>query len=207
LDKNGKTPLNVAQGIYPVQGNRIASPVAIANGEKVSVLKHLPADALVAGNVAKTGAPVAVSRTLPASTFTTRQGGVMRQSSIMYDPAEHRFVNSGQAVAATNNVTQPHSNVAKVNEATAGGGHANLPAARPAASFPTAAHNSVPAARPSMTPAPARVGGASSGGSSSGGGSGWGGGRGSGSSVSSPMPASSAGSSHPSSSGGGGRPH
>jgi hypothetical protein len=207
LDKNGKTPLNVAQGIYPVQGNRIASPVAIANGEKVSVLKHLPADALVAGNVAKTGAPVAVSRTLPASTFTTRQGGVMRQSSIMYDPAEHRFVNSGQAVAATNNVTQPHSNVAKVNEATAGGGHANLPAARPAASFPTAAHNSAPAARPSMTPAPARVGGTSSGGSSSGGGSGWGGGRGSGSSVSSPMPASSAGSSHPSSSGGGGRPH
>ena len=205
LDKNGKTPLNAAQGIYPVQGNRIASPVAIANGEKVSVVKHLPANALVASNVAKTGAPIAVSRTLPTSTFTTRQAGAIRQSSIMYDPTEHRFVNSGQPAAATNNVAQPHGNVAKVNEAAAAHGNANLPAARPAASFPAAARNSVPA-RPSIAPAPARVGGGSSGGSSSSGGGGWGG-RSPGTSVSSPMPASSAGSSHPSSTGGGGRPH
>ena len=212
LDKNGKTPLNVAHGVYPVQGNRVASPMAIANGEKVSVVKHLPANApLVAGNVARTNAPAPVARVLPTNTFTTRQsGGITRQSSIMYDPAEHRFVNSGQPVAATSNATtnvaQPHGNVAKVNEATAARGNTHLPTARPTTSFPAAARNSVPA-RPSMTPAPARVGGGSSGGSSSGGGGGWGGGRGTASSVSSPMPSSSAGSSHPSSSGGGGRPH
>jgi hypothetical protein len=205
LDKNGKTPLNAAQGIYPVQGNRIAAPVAIANGEKVSVVKHLPANALVASNVAKTAAPLVVSRSLPASTFTTRQAGVTRQSSIMYDSAEHRFVNSGHAAAATNNVAQPHSNLAKVNEAPAGHGTPNLPAARPAASFPAVARNSAPP-RPSVAPAPARVGGGSSSGGSSGGGRGWGGSSSAGS-VSSPMPSSSAGSSHPSSTGGGGRPH
>jgi hypothetical protein len=199
LDKNGKTPLNISHGMYPAQGNAMASPLAIANGEKVSVIKHLPADALVAGNVAKTAAPVAVSRTLPTSTFTTRPGGVVRQSSIMYDPVEHRFVNSAPAAAATNNVAQPHSNVAKVSEATAGRG------TLPAATSTTAGHTSVPV-RPAMTPAPARTGGGSSGGGSSRGG-GWGSGGGSGSSIGSPMPASSAGSSHPSSSGGGGRPH
>ncbi len=203
LDKNGKTPLNIAHGVYPAQGSSIASPVTLANGEKVSVIKHLPADALVAGNIVKTAAPLVVSRTLPASTFTTRQAGYVRQSSIMYDPAEHRFVNSNQAVAATNAaVAQAHRNVAKVTEATVG--HGNLPAA----TFANAGRNSVPA-RPAMTPAPARVGGGYSGGSS-GGGSSWSGGRSSGSSmgssIGSSMPASSAGSSHPSS-GGGGRPH
>jgi hypothetical protein len=169
------------------------------------VVKHLPANALVAGNVARAAAPVAVSRTLPTSTFTTRQAGFARQATIMYDPAEHRFVNSGQVAAASTNAAAPaHSNVAKVNEATAGRANVNLPAAHTTTSLDTAGHNSVPA-RPAMTPAPARVGGGYSG--SSGGGSGWGGGRGTGSSVGSSMPASSAGSAHPSSSGGGGRPH
>jgi FecR protein len=211
LDKSGKTPVNITRGVYPVEGNTIASPVAVANGEKVSVVKHLPANALVAGNVASTTAPVPVSRVLPASTFTTRPAGpgIVRQSSIMYDPAEHRFVNSGQVAAAANAVAQPRSNVAKVNEATAGRGalppgRGALPPVRATTSVPTAGHNSVPA-RPAMTPAPARVAGGSSGGSSSGGG--WGGGRSSASSAGSSMPASSAGSSRPSSAGGGGRPH
>jgi len=203
-DKNGKTPMNITRGVYPVEGNTIASPVAVANGEKVSVVKHLPANALVAGNVGRTTAPVPVSRALPASTFTTRPAGpgIVRQSSITYDPAEHRFVNSGQVAAAANAVTQPRSNVAKVNEATAGRGA--LPPVRATTSVPAAGRNSVPA-RPAMTPAPARAGGSSGG--SSGGGGGWGGGRSPASSAGSSMPASSAGSSRPSSAGGGGRPH
>lgn len=208
LDKNGKTPMNISRGVYPVAGNTAASPVAVANGEKVSVVKRLPANALVAGNVGSTTAPVPVSRVLPASTITTRQAGpgLVRQSSIMYDAAEHRFVNSGQAAAAANAVTQPRSNVAKVNEATAGRGA--LPPVRATTSVPTAGptagHNAVPA-RPAMAPAPARVAGGSSGGSSSARGS-WGGGRSPASSAGSAMPASSAGASRPSS-GGGGRPH
>jgi hypothetical protein len=209
FDKNGKTPLNITHGVYAAQGNGMASPTAIAAGEKVSVVKHLPASApLVAGNVVKTAAPVAVSRALPTSTFSTRQPGVVRQSAIMYDPAEHRFVNSGHVAAVTNAVVPAHTNnIAKVNEATAGRANANLPTARATTSFNTAGHSSVPA-RPAMTPAPARVGGGGySGGSASGGGGGWGGGRSTGSSVGSSIPASSAGSSHPSSSGGGGRPH
>jgi hypothetical protein len=203
LDKNGKTPMNITRGVYPVEGS--TSPVAVANGEKVSVVKHLPANALVAGNIGRTAAPVPVSRVLPASTFTTSPAGagIVRQSSIMYDPAEHRFVNSGQVPATANAVAQSRNNVAKVNEATAGRGA--LPPVRTTTSFPAAGHNSVPA-RPAMAPAPARVGGGSSGGSSSRGG-GWGGGRSAGSSAGSPMPASSAGSAHPSSTGGGGRPH
>ena len=199
LDKNGKTPMNITRGVYPVAGNTIASPVAVANGEKVSVVKHLPANALVAGNTGRTTAPVPVSRVLPASTFTSKPAGAgtVRQSSIMYDPAEHRFVNSGQV--AGNAVVQPHSNVAKVNEATAGRGTPPPVSAPP--SLPTAGRSSVPA-RPAIAPAPARVGGGPSGGSSSARG-GWGGGR---SPAGSSMPATSAGSPHPSSTGGG-RPH
>jgi hypothetical protein len=201
LDKNGKTPLNLAQGVYPVQGRAIASPLVVASGEKWSVLKHAPSDALVAGNLAKAPAPTPVSRILPASTFSTREATLNRQSSIVYDTAEHRFVNSGQVPgtpAATVMPGQPHVNTAAVNEATGRRGVPTIQtkavAAVPRTSLPP---------RPVMTPAPAHVGGGTSVHTSGGG---WGAG-GSGSSVGGAHPSTSSSSSHPSSGGGGGRPH
>ena len=192
-DKNGKTPINIAQGVYPVAGHVSASPISITNGEKVSVVKHAPADALVAGTIPRTSTPLPVSSVLPAS--STWQTGVVRQSSIMYDPVEHRFVNSNQVVSA-DGVAKPHNNVATVNGAA---GHGGIPEARPTTVTTATTHISMPP-RPAMTPAPARVGGGSSGGS---GGGGWSGGRSAGSSTAS-LPSGS--SSHASSSGGG-RPH
>jgi hypothetical protein len=188
MDKNGKTPVNIAQGVYPVQARAIASPVAVANGEKVSVVKHAPADALVAGNLSRTAAPLAVSRLLPASNSHT----LNQQSSIMYDSAEHRFVNSNRVTpsSAVAPASVPRTSIAAVNEA----GHGS--AGVHTAAVPAVPRTSVPP-RARMTPAPAHVGGASSGHSSAGA---WvGGGRGSTSSVGS-APA------HPASSGGG-RPH
>ncbi len=201
LDKNGKTPINITQGVYPARGSVSASPIAITNGEKVSVMKHAPANALVAGNVPRTVAPTPVSRVLPANNFNTRQTSFNHQSSIVYDSAEHRFVNSSQAAVVAHPTMQPHTNVASVHEATAG--HGGIPSAH-APVMATVPHASVPA-RPVMTPAPARVGGVSSSGSSSGGG-GWGEGRSAGASGSSPH-TSSAPASTPHTSVGGGRPH
>ncbi len=204
LDKNGKPPVNIAQGVYPVQGRVSASPVALANGEKVSVLKRAPADAVVAGSLAKAPAPAPVSRVLPANTFNTRQAMLDRRSSIVYDSAEHRFVNSTRVNPASVAATmpgQPHVNTATVKEATAARG--GVSSVHPSAST-SVPHAAMPP-RPVMTPAPARGSSASVGGSRAGGG--WGGSS-SGASVgaarSSSMPASS---SHPASSGGGGKPH
>jgi hypothetical protein len=199
-DKNGKTPLNLAQGIYPVQGRGIAQPVAVASGEKWSVVKHAPVDALIAGNTAATSSPTHVSRALPASNLNTRQATLDRQSSIVYDTNEHRFVNSNQTPVVANVPGQPHVNTTAVNEANAG--HSGVSNAHPA-TVSAIPRSTVPP-RPVMTPAPAHVGGGSSGSSS---GSTWIGGRGSGTSSGSPHPSSSTSSSHPSSSGGGGRPH
>jgi hypothetical protein len=198
-DKNGKTPLNLAQGIYPVQGHSIAQPVAVANGEKWSVVKHAPADALVAGNLATTSSPTRVSRALPTSNLNTRQATFDRQSSIVYDANAHRFVNSNQTSVVANVPGQPHVNTAAVNEATAG--HGGVPSVHPATV--TAVPRSAVPPRPVMTPAPAHVGGGSSGSTTGGTGIG---GRSSGTSAGSPHPSSSTSSSHPSS-GGGGRPH
>jgi hypothetical protein len=189
MDKNGKTPLNIAQGVYPVGASAVTQPVAVAHGEKVTVVKHAPAGALVASNLARTAAPLAVSRVLPANNSLQ----LHHQSSIMYDPAEHRFVNSpSSSVAAA--PARPHTNVAIANEATAGRG--GMSGVHPTVA--TVPHAALPS-RAAMTPAPARVGGGSMGRA---GGGGWsGGGRSAGSVGASPS------SSHPASSGGGGRPH
>ncbi len=198
LDKNGKTPINITQGVYPVRGSVSASPIAIATGEKVSVVKHAPANALVAANLPKAAAPAPVSRAIPANNFNVRETSAGRQSSIVYDAAEHRFVNSSQAAVGARSTVQPHNNVAAVNETTAGRG--GMPSAAHAPVVATVPHAAVPA-RPVMPPAPARVGGGSSNASRAGG---WGGG---GSSAGTPHTSSApTTSSHPSSSGGG-RPH
>jgi hypothetical protein len=195
MDKNGKTPLNLAQGVYPVGARAVASPVSVPNGAKVSVVKHAPADALVSSNLSRTAPPLAVSRALPAT--SSHQASFHQQSSIVYDSADHRFVNSNRSSPAVTMVPDgPHTNIAAAKEASAG--HVGVP--HPVVA--TAPHAALPP-RAVMTPAPARVGGGPSGSSAAA----WaGGGRSAGGSARSS--GSSAPSAHPSASvGGGGRPH
>jgi len=207
LDKNGKTPVNIGQGVLPVQGRQIVQTVALPGTEKWSVVKQAPRETLT-GSLATSPAPPRVSRTIYANNVTGRSASAVVGSSITYDPQEHRFVNANNlptGAPAVSGVKAPTAALGKVLPP-------NATASRPA-NAPSApnAPRATPAPRPAITPAPAhtssgggssRASSGSTGGSS---GSSWGGSRSSGSSASS---SGSSGSSHPSGGGGGGaHPH
>jgi hypothetical protein len=104
LDGTGKTPLNLDHGILSPRGaSDLAGARVIASGpgEKWQTLKSPPKDAFQNGLVAST-APERVSRTVLERASGTRIISTMKQSSIAYDPKEHRYVNS-------NNVPSPGS--------------------------------------------------------------------------------------------------
>ena len=221
-DKPGKTAQNLSQGIFPVQNSQVARSTLVAGTEKWSVLKNGSREA-VSSNLAASAVPSRVSRTIVDGASGSRVVTLGRDSSISYNPREHRYVNSGipapNPTTATNNGemrteptrtngTQPVTNagngaVAQAPASTRVPGRPNVPGspAVPQAPAGTSAHGVVPPRAPA-TPAPARSGGASSG--SGGGFPSWSGGSRSGGGST----GSSAGSSgHPSPSGGGGHPH
>ena len=221
-DKPGKTAQNLNQGIFPVQNSQVAHSTLVAGKEKWSVLKTGPAEA-VSTNLAASAPPSRVSRTIVAGAAGSRVVTLGRDSSISYDPREHRYVNNGNAAPSATALknageagaqvprasgTQPGNNPAVV-QATAS---SRIPArpgtpgspAVPSAPGAASARVGVPPRAPAV-PAPAHTGGSSASGRSfPSGGSSWGGGGGSrsggGSAGSSGHPSSSAG-------GGGAHPH
>jgi hypothetical protein len=102
-DKNGKPPINLAHGVYTLNGNAIsATPVPPAAGEKWSVEKNPPKNLLpLATNFARTTQPVRVSRTILSSNTGSRAVTLSRDSSIAYDGKQHQFVNSNTATTTT----------------------------------------------------------------------------------------------------------
>jgi uncharacterized membrane protein YgcG len=194
LDKNGKAPENIGQGVFPVQGHEIAKSVMSPGAETWVVVKQVPRETL-AGTPTVSAPPQRVSRTMYASNLMGRTASAAVGSSIAYDPQEHRFVNA-------NNL--PNSAQVADKEKTSADAPgkelpANAAAARPASA--PSAPRATPPPRPVIAPAPAHSSSSGSSRASSGasGGS-WGGGS-SGSSASS---AGMSGSSHPSGGGGGG---
>ncbi|MGB8322589.1 MAG: DUF6600 domain-containing protein, partial [Candidatus Acidiferrum sp.] len=206
LDARGKTAANLAQGIYPVQGNTVGkSLVATSGTEKWTVVKQVPRDTLEGANLTRgAAAPIGVSRTIATTVSVARPVTATRQSSIVYDPTEHRFVNSNSVPNGVATASAVNS-MKQENEA----GHPGVTPAN-AVNGNSAAHNApvtsvsrgtVTSPRPALTPAPARTGGSSGSSSGAWNSSVWG------------TPGSSAGtstsrsssSSHPS--GGGGRVH
>lgn len=216
-DKSGKTPLNLNQGVYPVHSGTIGKPLTVAAGEKWSVVKNSQSAGFSSGFTAA-AAPGRVNRTITAPNSSAREASFGRGSSIVYDSAEHRFVNATQGRVA------PVSGALAANELRTVGRNASeaslnrtaasstvVPSASRASTVAPSSRASAPPSRPSTAPpAPhASVGGSSGGsrwggsGSSSSGGS-----VGSSRSSSGSSASSSGSSSHPASSGGaGGRPH
>jgi len=226
-DKPGKTAQNLNQGIFPVQNSQGAHSTLMPGKENWSVLKKGPTEA-ISSNLAATAPPSRVSRTIVAGTAGSRVITLGRDSSISYDPHEHRYVSNGHSPAATTNEgrtdssrtevtthangTQPANNLAN-GAVVQGATSSRMPAKPGIPGTPAAPHAPASASarvgtppRAPAVPAPAHTGGSSraGGGFPSGGGS-WGGGSRSGGS-SSGASAGSAG--HPaSSSGGGAHPH
>jgi hypothetical protein len=213
LDVRGKTPLNLASGAFEVSSRGVtgALPAASATAWKV---ENKPARDLMQNQLAEVAAPVRVARTMAASAGTpgVRIAAGTGSSTIVYDRAEHRFVNAENVKAETqanvqNAAVQSRTvsaaeHAPAVSERVAGGAGQNtaVPSARNAAPpRPTIAPPNVPRAVVTERAFNSSSGGGSSRGSSSS--SSGSSSRGFSSSSSSAGARSSGGSS------GGGRPH
>jgi hypothetical protein len=212
LDKNGKTPLNLEHGVFSTEPARnLTAPVlSTAGGQKWEAVKSPTQEALTGGLVATaTAAPARTSRTILEGSSGTRIVSLSHDSSIVYDPREHRFVNANTAPSSI--AAGPEA----IAEKNAPGGIRNDhilegPSNNPPSGTltrvpvtPTLARSTAPPSRTMTSPPPAPRSSSGGGGyrgatESAGGGSS----RGS-SASSAPAPHVSA----PSSSGGGGRPH
>jgi len=210
LDAKGKAPLNLEHGILSagassdLSGRRV---IAFSPGEKWETLKSAPKEAF--NNALKpTAPPVRVSRTVLESSGGARIISTSKDSSIAYDPKEHRFVNSNNASAGASSERAVSGKSEKVPAAGSarGGGNSTVAVAPPARSI-TPPRNTAPPRNSVPPPVPHYSGGGER--SSVGGGSGgsWGGSHSSGGSSaggsthSAPAPAPAP---HASS---GGRPH
>jgi len=213
-DKYGKSSQNLSQGVYPVQNSQLVHSTLVPGNGKWSVLKEVPRESLSA-SVTTTTPPTRVSRTILTSNSGSRTVTLSRDSSIAYDPREHRFVNTNtnppeSTLKRNSEDIKEVSNHLGVTSTTSGNtngvktpGTPIIPA-NPQSQSSTHAGN-LP--RAPLTPPPPHTTGSgwNSGGSSSGGGASWGGsGRGSSSGGSHPSGGSS---SHPSGGGGGGGSH
>jgi FecR protein len=102
LDAKGKTPRNLEHGVVSVERTNVVSgPRVIASepGQKWQTLKSAPKDAFSSALIAATP-PNRVSRSLSDSTFAGRGISTSKNSSIVYDAKEHRFVNSNSSANA-----------------------------------------------------------------------------------------------------------
>jgi hypothetical protein len=93
MDVRGKTPINLAQGAFPVSSGRISESMVAGTGTEWKALKQPPREAL-SGAIAASAPPERLSRTVLASNTGARVVTFSKYSSIVYDPREHRFVNN-----------------------------------------------------------------------------------------------------------------
>jgi hypothetical protein len=197
LDAKGKTPLNLEHGILSTASSLAGQHmIALSPGEKWETLKSAPKEAFN-NALTSTAPPVRVSRTVLESSGGARIISTRKDSSIAYDPKEHRFVNSTTASpGSSEKVARGDSERVPGPSTERRDGNAAVAVAPPARNI-TPPRNSVP------PPVPRYSGGGER--SSVGGGSGgaWGGAHssGGGSTHSAPAPAPAP---HASS---GGRPH
>ncbi len=213
LDKGGKTPLNLEHGVFSVSPARNASEPALpaTGGQKWETVKSPARDAMPSGLVATT-APVRTSRTLLEGSGGTRVVSLSHDSSIVYDPREHRFVNTNAPSTSSRGgsgvIADKNAPGGTRNDHIVEGPRNNPPAGTPnrAPAAPISARGTAPPSRsvPSPPPAPRSSSGGGGGGTYSGGG-----GSSRASSTSSASAGSSSHASTPSSGGGGGggRPH
>jgi len=203
LDTKGKTPINLARGVFPVRGGAVGtSIVAVDTGEQWKVIKakDVPSGTVTAAVATRAAAPERVSRL---------------NSSITYDAREHRFVNANTNAASSERASELATATRTGSAATQSSGvtgrasvtRGTVPTRTsvPAATAPARASVAVPR---SITPPPAPRSAATSGiswggaASSSGTRGGW-----SGSAPSAASTGATRGAAAPSAPSGGGRPH
>lgn len=103
LDAHGKTPLNMAQGMFAVTTRGVTGQITPQSDARWKVENKVGRE-VIQNQLAETAAPARVSRTMVASGGTGNASGTAGRSgageagsSIVYDRTEHRFVNSNAA--------------------------------------------------------------------------------------------------------------
>ena len=214
LDKRGQTPRNLVHGVFPVERGVVGRTLQRAEGTDWQVVKKAPQETLTSNRILA-GAPERTSRIMASGASGpagSRGAMVSRESSIVYDARERKFVNANAAgtrgvnVAVTSGgATSQRVAAGNTRVASASGTGSSL--RTPSVPGSGGRGGGAPPAR-TMTPPPAR---SSGGGSYSGGGrGGWSGASGGSSGRSSGSSAGGGGASHPSGGSapsGGGRPH
>jgi len=147
LDNHGKTPVNLAQGVMPLNSRAASAQSALAAGSRWKVVKEIPKEALVS-HASGVSTPARVPRTVASGNAAVTNAARGGNSSIVYDAKEHRFVNSNVPVNSAANVSGAESG--KDSSAALAG---RSPSKVPAAATPASAR----AAMPSRS-ASARVG-------------------------------------------------
>jgi hypothetical protein len=171
LDARGKTPINLANGVFPVSGGAVAARTPVAAGDGWKTVKSVPGN-LIRTNVAAAAAPERVSRTLVGGNFAAHVVTLDHNSSIAYDAREHRFVNANSAPRSQNNLAgggvAATKTVSSVVPASGRSVVTNASVANSRASAPSAAMRaSAPASRAiAPPPAPRSAGGFNMGGGS-----------------------------------------
>jgi uncharacterized protein DUF6600/FecR-like protein len=179
LDAKGKTPLNLEHGILSagasseLSGRRV---MAFSPGEKWERLKSAPKEAF-SNALAPTAPPVRVSRTVLESSGGARVVSTGKDSSIAYDPKEHRFVNSNNASGATSGekVVRGQSERLPAAGTSSGRDGNTTAAAAPATRTVTPPRNVAPPRNSVPPPVPRNSGGERT--SAAGAGGNWGGSR------------------------------
>src|SRR5215831_15005847 len=163
-DAKGKTPLNLEHGVFAPAGSKNASEqVLVASpGQKWETVKS-PAKEALTGTLASATPPVRVSRTVLEGASGTRVVSTSRDSSIAYDPKEHRFVNSNTATTSSSNAsssaTLSEKEAVAERDRTASATTPNVPRAGASNSVPTP--RSTPPPRVTVPPPAPRYSGSS----------------------------------------------
>jgi hypothetical protein len=160
LDAKSKTPQNLTHGVFAVNNGTIGRLAPATADEQWKSVKSVPTNTVNA-RVNNAAAPVRVERTMA--------GG---HSSLAYDAASHRFVNSSAARVGAMAGTVNAPNTRGVAPASTGALRAANPGARstaaPARNFSTASRSvAPPSASRSNASAFGRTGAANSGGNAS----------------------------------------
>ena len=148
-DGRGRTPVNLAQGVYALHENSVAATPTSSAGETWSVIKNPPRDALTTTALASTTPPARVTRTILSGNSGSRSVTLSRNSSIVYDAGQHRFVNSSEPAQAPE-----EGKTAKTETGPSDASKESASAAALAARTPNAPPSSREAvhARPAITP-------------------------------------------------------
>ncbi len=167
LDAKSKTPQNLTRGVFPVTNGAIAKLTPATAGEEWKSVKSVPTNT-INSRVVNAAAPVRIERTMAGTTRSV--GG----SSLSYDAAAHRFVNTAAPTATNARVgamtVSPSGGRGAAPTSTSAMRVSNpgaRPTAAPARNFSTASRSVAPPSAPRSGFSFARAGGNSGGGNSS----------------------------------------